>query len=310
MRNNRKLVAPRWIPPARAVLMLARHLTSGNADELLAAATHKSRFEIEQLLAERFPRPDLPERLRAIPAPPVSTLMAAPALGSVVQLAPERVGMTIPEQLHHARAEEPRPVPARQEVRGRIEPPVPPQRLTPLAPERFGLQVTLDQETHELLQQARELMGHQNPTGQIGPVLKSALKLLVAHLEQQKYAATEHPGPARPCKSARHIPAAVKRAVWERDEGQCTFVSDSGKRCAARSMLEFDHAEAVARGGEATASNVRLACRGHNQHAAECAFGAEFMERKRHERQARARVAQRARTTPRPAPEPRAHAGS
>ena len=84
----------------RAVLMLARHLTSGNADDLLAAATHKSRFEIEQLLAERFPRPDLPERLRAITAPPVSTLMATPALGSVVQLAPERVGMTIPEQSH------------------------------------------------------------------------------------------------------------------------------------------------------------------------------------------------------------------
>ena len=72
----------------RAVLMLAPHLTSGNVDELLAAATHKSRFEIQQLLAERFPQPDLPERLQAIPAPPVSTPMAAPALGSVVQLAP------------------------------------------------------------------------------------------------------------------------------------------------------------------------------------------------------------------------------
>ena len=77
----------------RAVLMLAPHLTSGNVDELLAAATHKTRVEIEQLLAQRFPRPDLPERLRAIPSsPPTATRMAAPPTpGLVEQLAPERV---------------------------------------------------------------------------------------------------------------------------------------------------------------------------------------------------------------------------
>jgi hypothetical protein len=39
-----------------AVVMLAPHLTGNNATELLAAATHKSESEIEQLLAERFGR--------------------------------------------------------------------------------------------------------------------------------------------------------------------------------------------------------------------------------------------------------------
>jgi hypothetical protein len=110
--------------------------------------------------------------------------------------------------------------------------------VTPLAPERFGLQVTLDQETYDLLQQARALMSHQNPTGEIAPVLKSALQLLVSHLEQRKFAATTRPGHSRCGTSARHIPAAVKREVWERDEGQCTFVSGSGQRCPARRMLE------------------------------------------------------------------------
>ena len=43
--------------------------------------------------------------------------------------------------------------------------------MIPLALQRFGLQVTLDQETHDLLQYARKLMGHQNPTGEIAPVL-------------------------------------------------------------------------------------------------------------------------------------------
>src|SRR3989449_7180187 len=50
-----------------AVIVLAPHLTPENADELLAAAAHKTRAEIEQLLAERFPRPDLLAAVQAIP---------------------------------------------------------------------------------------------------------------------------------------------------------------------------------------------------------------------------------------------------
>ena len=50
----------------------------------------------------------------------------------------------------------------------------------------------------------------------------------------------------------RTIPAHVKRAVWERDRGQCTFVGEAGHRCHARKFLEFDHVDPVARGGQAT----------------------------------------------------------
>ena len=50
-------------------------------------------------------------------------------------------------------------------------------------------------------------------------------------------------------------------------------------------MLEFDHIHEFARGGESTADNVRLLCRAHNQYAAECTYGAEFMEAKRQEAQ-------------------------
>jgi hypothetical protein len=37
----------------------------------------------------------------------------------------------------------------------------------------------------------------------------------------------------------------------------------------------------VARGGEATAENLHIVCRSHNQYAAERTLGAGFMERKR-----------------------------
>jgi DNA-binding transcriptional MerR regulator len=75
----------------------------------------------------------------------------------------------------------------------------------------------------------------------------------------------------------------VKRAVWARDSGRCTFVSETGRRCPARKCLEFDHVDEVARGGEASIAGIRLRCRAHNQYQAECTFGAGFMEQKREE---------------------------
>jgi len=75
--------------------------------------------------------------------------------------------------------------------------------------------------------------------------------------------------------------------VWERDGGQCTFVSEAGHRCPARTRLEFDHVVEVARGGQATVSGVRLRCRAHNEFTAERTFGTEFM---RHQRLAAAQT--------------------
>jgi hypothetical protein len=58
-------------------------------------------------------------------------------------------------------------------------------------------------------------------------------------------------------------------------------VSEAGHRCPTRRRLEFDHVQEVARGGSATASNLRLRCRAHNQYGAERTFGSEFMRQKR-----------------------------
>ena len=83
--------------------------------------------------------------------------------------------------------------------------------------------------------------------------------------------------------------------MCERDGGRCTFTSDNGRRCPATTRLEFDHIEPVARGGQATAENVRLRCKAHNQYEAEQTFGAGFMSRKREEAQhARAQAQARA----------------
>ncbi len=71
--------------------------------------------------------------------------------------------------------------------------------------------------------------------------------------------------------ASRYIPAALKREIWQRDQGQCTYCSPDGKRCSSRFALEIDHVEPFALGGETNLENLRLLCRAHNiQHAVAC----------------------------------------
>ncbi len=237
-----------------AVVLLAPHLTEETADELLAAASHKTKAEIEMLLVQRFPRPDVPTLVQAL---------AAPLSGE-------------------------------QHAPGHVEPPTPRARVAPLSPERFALQVTIGQGTYDKLRRAQELLGHAVPSGDVAQVLDRALDALLAQLERRKCSATSRPGPRRRSESVRHVPADVRRKVWQRDGGQCTFVSDRGRRCSERSRLEFDHVEPVARGGLATTDGMRLRCRAHNQYAAEQTYGAEFMCHKRNEAQRRTEQARMA----------------
>lgn len=250
-----------------ALVLLRPHLDRGNAQDLLAAAEHRSKSEIEALLAERAPRPPVPARITPLgptPGPEVSRR-------SELQLSPGIVG---------------RP-PSTDAPAG-----------TSTAPARFALQVTIDEETHELLERARDLMSHQNPSRDLALVLHRALKSLVQQLESRKFATSERPrgprGDAQP--GTRHIPAEVRRAVRRRDGDQCTYVAEDGTRCESRARLEFDHGTAVALGGEGTAENIRLLCRTHNRLAAEQTFGVAFMQKKRDEaRRERAEARLRAR---------------
>jgi len=244
------------------VVLLAPHLTRENVTELLTATAHKSKLEIEQFLAQRFPQPDLPTRLHAVS--PSSTASAPGLLADLPaeSSAPGRINLTIPE---------PASAPAR------IEAPLPRPRVTPLAPERFALQTTIGQRATDNLRRAQELRGHRD----IGRILDEALELYVRHLEKRRFAATDQPGRRRSSGKGRYVPAEVKRAVWGRDRGQCTFVSDTGRRCSERSRLEFDHVTEFARGGQATIGGIRLRCRAHNQYGAECTYGTEFMRHKR-----------------------------
>jgi len=65
----------------------------------------------------------------------------------------------------------------------------------------------------------------------------------------------------------RAIPAALRRAVWRRDDGACTFVDpQTGRRCGSRHLLQIDHIQPFAVGGANSAENLRLLCGAHNRY--------------------------------------------
>ena len=288
------------------VVLLAPFVTTENAAELLEAATHRSKAEIRALLAERFPRPDLPARVepvlvaglvtdRELGPDPVGSIALEPAAAPASELVPDRVGTqgvgTPGSQLVPERVEE-----IRTSISQLVPDPVvasaPRPKLTPLAPERFAVQLTIGRATHDKLCHARALLSHRMPSGDLAAVLDLALDALISQIEKRKFAATCTPRPRTGRSSnPRHIPAHVKRAVWERDGARCTFVSETGQRCPARNFLEYDHVDPVARGGQATVDGVRLRCRAHNQYEAERVFGAGFMGEKREAAARRAEAA-------------------
>ena len=105
------------------------------------------------------------------------------------------------------------------------------------------------------------------------------MTLLVADLEKKRCAKAERPRQATSATpGSRHVPAAVRRAVWKRDEGRCTFVNAAGNRCSSCEGLELHHEQPFARGGPTTVDNVRLLCRQHNRYRAELDYGRAFME--------------------------------
>jgi 5-methylcytosine-specific restriction endonuclease McrA len=250
-----------------AVVMLASHLTPENHENILAAAANLTNQRIEELLAERFPKPIPPSRVIE-PQPTLSEQNdeMASAARRIDEFAPAQNDVAI----HRA-------------------------RITQVSAETVCWQVPVPRNVNDKLRYAKELLGHQVPAGADWKVHELALDALIEKLEKRKFGACRkrRTAPQRVSANPRRIPPAVKSEVWKRDAAQCTFTSEAGHRCPARSALEFDHIEPVARGGRSTVDNLRLRCRAHNQFEAERTFGAGFMKDKREA--ARQAVAERVR---------------
>jgi hypothetical protein len=155
-------------------------------------------------------------------------------------------------------------------------------KTEPLGAERYRVQFTVDRETYAQLEELRALMRHQIPDGDHGKILAKAIAVLLAQVRKQKFAETSRPrdpqfSAPRNELSSRHIPAAIRRAVWKRDGGRCTFVSAGGRHCDAREFVEFDHVNAWSKTKAHPVDEITLRCRAHNQQRARLDFGEAHM---------------------------------
>jgi len=233
-----------------AVRLLAPHLTQENHADVLREASHKSKREVEQIVARLQPKPDVMASVRKLPVPRTALAPVQPRTPESQQVA---IGATSVAS----------PAPRRSAV-------------APLAPERYKVQFTIGRETHEKLRRVQDLLRHRVPNGDPAVIFERAITVLLEDLEKKRIAVTDRPRTAmRVDKHSRHIPAELRRTVWTRDGGRCRFEGPQG-RCSETGLLEFHHVVPYAAGGATTADNLELRCAAHNRYESEQYFGQGF----------------------------------
>jgi hypothetical protein len=152
-----------------AVRLLGRHLTPENHQAVLAKAARRSRSQIEALVAELAPQPDVPTSVRKLPTLPVAAPSSTPVSGapSVPPVAPPPAAF----------APVPRPI------------------VQPTAPERYRVQFTISEQTHEKLRRLQALLRREIPDGDPGAIFDRAITLRLEKVQKKKLAAVAKPRP-------------------------------------------------------------------------------------------------------------------
>jgi len=305
-----------WLAEGRVHLtglrLLAPHITEDNLVELLEAAAGKTKRQIEKLIAERAPKPDVPDRVRKRPQP--TSAAASPAacsgacspeatvgggvgtFGSPSELTDNDAGPAMATEApgsasaaaHTAVIE---PHQSSSATPSSATPRAVADKAEPRSADRYKIEFTAGAEVVDRLERVQALMAHREPGCGFEVVVEQALELLEAKLLKERFGVGAKPREAKPERrhnnstnndngktTTRHVPIAVRREVYERDGLQCAFVDpESGRRCG-EAAVELQHHRPYALGGEHSADNLSLFCSVHNAHAARKEFGQAHIE--------------------------------
>ncbi|AKU95583.1 hypothetical protein AKJ09_02247 [Labilithrix luteola] len=238
-----------------SLVLLRDLLTETNVDEILAAASGKTKREVEELLARMAPKPDVMPSIRRLP-----DRSASGRHGSSRTVSP--LPQTTPPSL----------------------------QLKPIAESRYRVQLTANESLRDKLELARALMSHRNPSGDLAEIIEQAVDLLIEKLSKEKLGTSSRARRSKSSAKHGYVTRAARREAFERDGMQCSFVGENGERCPARCFLEVDHVTPLALGGSGQAENLRVLCRAHNRDAAERVFGHAYVEDRTRERRREASI--------------------
>ena len=189
-----------------ALGVLAPHMIEDNGEELLQEAAHKTRRQVEKLVASRFSSPLVPDKVRKLPGRSTKqgACAAAPAAEPLLRCAPVQP----PAEPVTAAASEPT-LPASIQPAGAAGRK---GRSTPLSADAYKIEFTAGELLHGKLRQAQELLRHRVPDGDLATVFERALDALLPKLRKERFAEVANPRkPARkPSRatqpSRRHLP--------------------------------------------------------------------------------------------------------
>jgi hypothetical protein len=185
-----------------AVVLLSSCLTPTNADELIEAASHRTKARMEEFLAERF-RPELPARISPLPkrvngSAPAPEDRHAPKLNGTSSpqpthsVSPESNGAassTPADKLSRAAPGDPwQLAPGRVELNTFVSPSGFASRVAPLSPGHFSITFTMETAMHNKLLRAQTLLRNQVRSGDLAEVFHRALDVMLERLEGRKVA--------------------------------------------------------------------------------------------------------------------------
>ncbi len=257
-----------------SVVPLAKVLTPENQHEVLPKFFQQSKRQAQALAAALQPATAAPHRdvVTAVRAGAVPPAREAPVLGpgGSQPFQPGEMDFSQPASTQaSAGATAPAaapllPKPARRDS------------AEPLTEDLSRIHVTVSRRFLEKLQAARAALSHSHPGATNEGILEAGLDLVLERHAKRRGLVENPQMKTRPCADS-HIPAAVMREVWARDQGRCQWPLVSGGICASTHQVEVGHRKAQALGGASTAKNLRLLCRFHNLLEARQVFGDDFM---------------------------------
>ena len=249
---------------------------------VLDRAAGRTEDEVRVLVAALNPRPAPADLLRRLPERPrVTASSAAPELPAVTasSAAPELMA-SAPVGAAGSGPSGPAPLfpgdvkklPELDRGRARSA------RIEPISEQLRVLRMTVGREFVQDLEAVRDALSHQIPDRGLEAVLHECIRRTLREVARRRTGvdkARTKVAAESPKARGRNIPAAVRMAVWRRDQGSCAFVSADGRRCGSTYQLELHHVQAFAKGGPATEENISLRCSGHNRLHADKDFGAD-----------------------------------
>lgn len=157
---------------------------------------------------------------------------------------------------------------------------IPHEKVRTLSECKTEIKIVIDEELKTQLDQLKYLISHQNSNMTYQELLKYLVKMGLDKLSPIRKVTKSPCAPKvetqAPLKKkiSRYIPSTIKHEVYLRDQGCCSFRNQqTHQKCKSKYLLQYDHIQPMAFGGETTANNLRLLCANHHNLVTKKVFG-------------------------------------